>query len=109
MGGVIISGGDTIAVGDTVVGVTVTGDDNVLSAVSVAGGDTVVGGVTIIGGDTVVAGVTVTGGDATTVVALLNPKSVEVDGEKYFHISVHCDRFKPRSRVRLKSCPVARG
>ena len=78
MGGVIISGCDTIAVGDTVVGVTVTG-------------------------------VTVTGGDATTVVALLNPKSVEIDGEKYFHISVHCDRFKPRSRVRLKSCPVARG
>ena len=50
------------------------------------------------------AGVTVTGGDATTVVALLNPKSVEIDGEKYFHISVHCDRFKPRSRV-----PVASG
>ena len=73
------------------------------------GGVTITGGDTIAVGDTVVAGVTVTGGDATTVVALLNPKSVEIDGEKYFHISVHCDRFKPRSRVRLKLCPVARG
>ena len=72
------------------------------------GGVTRTGGDTIAVGDTVAAGVTVTGGDAI-VVALLNPKSVEIDGEKYFHISVHCDRFKPRSRVQLKSGPIARG
>ena len=73
------------------------------------GGVTRTGGDTIAVGDTVAAGVTVTGGDAI-VVALLNSKSVEIDGEKYFHISVHsCDRFKPRSRVRLKLCPIARG
>lgn len=69
--------------------VTVTGGDSVLSADTVVGDVTITGGDTIAVGDTVVAGVTVTGGDATTVVALLNPKSVEIDGEKYFHISVH--------------------